>query len=361
MVCWSTAASSLTPQRRSIAWNRAPCEAQKSRSSGHTRLRSSSRSAAKSSNVELTNTRKVRARPAARAGGSAPTARSAAFVAGVSLPPLSLIGSTGRTGSGEPVARSAPAVRSTADKSPGATSARPAAAAWADASAASRSGCHASPGSPPSIRCRARVATAVASTSTSAACHRVGIPVEERHEQLVQSRCAGDDRLEQLLGREAERQFRRHGSCGFLFDLSGSLFSRLLLSTGAPVETAASTTAATSEVPATSRPAAAARRAACSATSARVSGGVSSGSLRAADSNASRSAPVTSDSASARSCSTSATNQPAGAASSWTRRSSAPSSCSAPKLSDADASDTPHLRSRDRIVGTSSHSRRRTG
>jgi hypothetical protein len=28
MVCWSSAASSLTPQRRSIAWKRAPLRSQ---------------------------------------------------------------------------------------------------------------------------------------------------------------------------------------------------------------------------------------------------------------------------------------------------------------------------------------------
>ncbi len=57
---WSRPASSLTPQRRSIAWKRAPRAAQSSSSRGKTCAWSRLRSSLKSSKVELTKTRKVR-------------------------------------------------------------------------------------------------------------------------------------------------------------------------------------------------------------------------------------------------------------------------------------------------------------
>ena len=57
---WSRPASSLTPQRRSIAWKRAPRAAQSSSSRGKTCAWSRPRSSLKSSKVELTKTRNVR-------------------------------------------------------------------------------------------------------------------------------------------------------------------------------------------------------------------------------------------------------------------------------------------------------------
>jgi hypothetical protein len=54
------AASSLTPQRRSIAWNRQPCFSHRARSLLNASSCSAFRSALRSLKVELTNTRKVR-------------------------------------------------------------------------------------------------------------------------------------------------------------------------------------------------------------------------------------------------------------------------------------------------------------
>src|ERR1019366_8368392 len=60
IVFWSRPASSRTPQRRSIAWNRAPCSSHSLASFGKTSRWSAFRSSFRSSNVELTKTRKVR-------------------------------------------------------------------------------------------------------------------------------------------------------------------------------------------------------------------------------------------------------------------------------------------------------------
>ena len=54
MVCWSSAASSLGPQRRSIDWKRASFCSHNSLSLGKTYLCNAFRSALKSLNVELT-------------------------------------------------------------------------------------------------------------------------------------------------------------------------------------------------------------------------------------------------------------------------------------------------------------------
>ena len=59
MARWSSPASSLTPQRRSIAWNRAFLAAQYSASRRKTYSWRALRSSVRSSNVELTKTRNV--------------------------------------------------------------------------------------------------------------------------------------------------------------------------------------------------------------------------------------------------------------------------------------------------------------
>lgn len=60
IACWSSDASSLTPQRRSITWKRQPCAPASSRSRGKTRAWRAFRSALRSLKVELTKMRKVR-------------------------------------------------------------------------------------------------------------------------------------------------------------------------------------------------------------------------------------------------------------------------------------------------------------
>ena len=58
-VCWSAAASSRTPQRRSTAWNLYPRASHSARSRGNTERASAFRSTFRSENVELTKTRNV--------------------------------------------------------------------------------------------------------------------------------------------------------------------------------------------------------------------------------------------------------------------------------------------------------------
>ena len=61
IVCWSSAASSRTPQRRSMAWKRQPWRMHRSRILGKTKVWSALRSAFRSLKVELTKIRNVRA------------------------------------------------------------------------------------------------------------------------------------------------------------------------------------------------------------------------------------------------------------------------------------------------------------
>ena len=60
IVCRLSAVFSLTPRRKSMAWNRQPCCWQRSRTFGKTCSCRWSRSAFRSLKVELTKTRKVR-------------------------------------------------------------------------------------------------------------------------------------------------------------------------------------------------------------------------------------------------------------------------------------------------------------